>query len=66
MLSYLLGDISTMMSSYLPVALPDLLNELLDEQKLSRIWSLYQCHISVWLDVWWLNDGLPAIRIVEF
>jgi MFS family permease len=55
MLSYLLGGcISTMMSSYLPVALPDLLNRLLDEQKLSE----YGAYINAIFLYGWMCGGL--------
>ncbi|NBB28595.1 MFS transporter [Cellulophaga sp. BC115SP] len=55
MLSYLLGGcISTMMSSYLPVALPDLLNRLLNEQKLSE----YGAYINAIFLYGWMCGGL--------
>lgn len=55
MLSYLLGGcIATMMSSYLPVALPDLLNRYLNEQKLSE----YGSYVSAIFLYGWMCGGL--------
>lgn len=47
------GTVSTLMSVYLPVAVPELLNEKVSEARLGEVGALYQRNFTVWLDDWW-------------